>query len=92
MRYEWDENKNRSNRDKHGVDFVMMEHFEWETALVILDNREDYGEKRYRTMGFIFDRVHVAVFTIRSDAFRIINLRKANDREVKLYEERQRKS
>ncbi|MBJ6727342.1 BrnT family toxin [Geomesophilobacter sediminis] len=47
MRYEWDENKRRGNVDKHGVDFSAVYGFDWESALVVVDKRRAYGEKRY---------------------------------------------
>lgn len=38
-------------------------------------------------MGMIGDRLHVLVFTPRGDAMRVISLRRANDREMRTYEE-----
>ena len=40
--YEWDEVKRRSNRAKHRVDFTALEAFEWDTAIIELD---DYPEE-----------------------------------------------
>lgn len=43
MEYVWDENKNRSNIDKHGIDFIdAVRIFEGET-LEQEDRRFDYG-------------------------------------------------
>lgn len=39
--------------------------FEWDTALVVEDDRYDYGETRLRAFGFIRGRLHVMVFTPR---------------------------
>lgn len=86
MRYEWDEAKCAANLAKHGVDFARAEDFAWHAALIIPDARRDYGEPRFIAIGFINDRLHVLVFTPRGEAIRIIGLRKANDREVALYE------
>ena len=44
-----------------------------------------YSETRYRAVGYIGDRLHHIVFTIRKDNIRLISLRKANTREVKKY-------
>lgn len=51
MDYEWDEAKAQLNLEKHGVAFETVYAFEWDTALVHEDDREDYGEERYRSMG-----------------------------------------
>jgi hypothetical protein len=85
MEYEWDENKCEANLDKHGVDFEAVREFDWQTAQVFEDLRYDYGERRFWALGLIDDRLHVVVFTRRENAVRVINLRKANSREVKHY-------
>ncbi len=85
MKYEWDESKRADNLEKHGVDFAKAQAFEWDSALVTLDTRQDYGESRYRAYGFIGDRVYVLAYTERSSAIRIISFRKANRREILLY-------
>lgn len=89
MKYEWDEAKRKSNREKHRVDFAEVEGFDWETALVIPDTRADYGEPRYRAMGVVDKRLYALVFTPRSGTIRVVSLRKANPREVKCYEANQ---
>jgi hypothetical protein len=35
----WDETKRAVNLAKHGVDFVVAEGFDWETALTAVDDR-----------------------------------------------------
>ena len=46
MDYEWDEGKAQSNLQKHGVAFEAVYGFDWESALVLQDDRKDYGEER----------------------------------------------
>lgn len=86
MDYEWDEGKREANRIKHGFDFHEMAHFQWESAMVMVDNRYDYSEERKIAIGYIGNRLFLVVFTIRGEALRIIGLRKANKREKALYE------
>jgi uncharacterized DUF497 family protein len=50
------------------------------------DARRNYGENRYRMVGKIDERVFVVVYTVRHDTIRIISARKANQREIKYYE------
>ena len=87
MEYAFDSAKDESNLDKHGLSLADAEGFEWETALVREDARKQYAEPRYEAKGFIGDRLYVMVFCIRTDAVRVISLRKANPREVKSYAE-----
>ena len=86
MQYEWDENKNRANIARHGIDFKAANDFEWSTAIEIYDNRIDYGEDRWIVLGLIINRLHVLIYTERSDNIRIISLRKANKKEREYYE------
>jgi uncharacterized DUF497 family protein len=62
---------------------------QWDTALVSIDDRYDYGEPRLEAIGLIGSRLHVLVFNLRETTVRIISLRKANRREVRHYVERQ---
>ena len=54
-------------------------------TLTIEDDRPDYGEVRFITIGFLDDTMVVLVWTPRDDARRIISMRKANERERRLY-------
>ena len=85
MKYHWDPGKNAANRAKHGLNFGDAAGFGWGTALVTRDGRVDYGEPRFKALGFIADRLCVMIFTERGDAVRIISLRRANARERKTY-------
>lgn len=85
MRYSFDPAKQAANVAKHGVFFSKADEFEWETALVQVDDRHDYGETRFIAIGMIGERVHVLVFNLRETEVRIISLRRANRREVKHY-------
>lgn len=88
MDLEWDEDKNRDNIRKHGLDFDDA----WEIfagpSVPELDLRRDYGEDRWTVIGLLGDRVVVVTFTFRSnDLIRIISLRKALRHERKKFEE-----
>jgi uncharacterized protein len=87
MATEFDATKNALNIAKHGVDFAMVDGFEWDTAVVVEDTRKDYGETRLIALGYIYDRLHVLAFTVRDERIRPISLRKANKREIRRYAE-----
>lgn len=88
MRFEWDEQKRRSNILKHGFDFRDA----WKVfnfpMLVALDDRRDYGEDRWIGIGMLETRVVVVVFTERSEnTIRIISMMKAVTDERIRYEQ-----
>ena len=85
MIYEWDYDKAEINISLHGVSFEAIEEFGWETSLITLDDRFDYGETRYVAIGVIGKRLHVVVFADRNSVTRIISLRKANKKEQKIH-------
>ena len=57
-------------------------------TLTVEDDRRDYGEERFITIGFLDEAMVVLVWTPRDSTHRIISMRKANDRERALYEPR----
>jgi uncharacterized protein len=88
MIFEWDEEKNAINIQKHGLDFTDG----WEVfqapMLTALDTREDYGEDRWIGIGLLQARIVVIVFTEHeSDTIRVISLRKAVKHERLQYEQ-----
>ncbi|GHC44850.1 BrnT family toxin [Neogemmobacter tilapiae] len=80
--WEWDDDKRQANRAKHGVDFALVEGFDWASAKTEVDLRRDYGEERFESSGLIGERLCVLVYTPRGNRRRLISLRKANAREV----------
>jgi uncharacterized protein len=88
MTFEWDEQKNQSNIEKHGLDFNDAPDVFKGGLIVSRDDREDYGEPRFSALGMLKDRVVSVVFTVREpDTVRVISLRKANRREIRQYEQ-----
>jgi len=85
--YEWDEAKRAANIRAHKVDFTVLRDFDWDTAYVYVDDREDYGELREVAIGFISDRLHVLVFTRRGAKTRVISLWKAQKSDMRRYAE-----
>ena len=88
MRFEWDEAKRRSNIQRHGIDFGDVETvFVGETA-TILDDRYDYVETRFLTLGLLRGRVIAISHTETDEVIRIISARKAlKDEEITYFNE-----
>ena len=88
MEFEWDEKKSQENEKKHGLSFRDAERvFDGETA-TYLDDRKDYREERYITMGELEGRLVVIVHAVRGEVIRIISMRRGNEREKKTYRQR----
>jgi uncharacterized DUF497 family protein len=88
MKYEWDENKRQSNIQKHGIDFVAAkEVFSDGERIETVDDRQDYGEERIQTIGYAKPGVLFVVYTYRNKSAtrRFISARKANKKELALY-------
>ena len=83
MKISYDPTKNATNIADRGLSFDMVADMDWNDAVMIEDDRKDYGERRFRVFGYIRDRLYVAVITPRNEAVHVISLRKANNREVK---------
>jgi uncharacterized DUF497 family protein len=87
MHIEFDPAKDLANQDKHGVSLAMAVELDWEAALVWVDERIEYGEARMIALAPRTGVLYYVAFVDRSQARRIISLRRANRREVKHYVE-----
>ena len=88
MEFEWDDAKSGACFTHRGFDFAYaLRAFLDEDRIVGRDRRWDYVEERYRLLGAIEGRVFVVIYAIRGSAIRIISVRKANEREVREYEQ-----
>ncbi len=87
MEVSFDLVKNTRNIELRGLSFEQAAEFEFATAWIVVDDRKDYGEARYRAIGFLAERLHALVFTETPLGVRVISFRKANQREERLYEQ-----
>lgn len=84
--FEWDEDKNQANIRKHGVSFARAQKIFSSPVFSWLDDRIDYGEDRYITLGVVDGiAVLVVVHTDENDITRIISARPASKQERKRY-------
>jgi len=56
--------------------------------LTYVDDRMDYGEERFITLGHLAGRMVFIAWTKRGETIRIISMRKANEREQANYRPR----
>lgn len=88
IKFEWNENKNRLNCEKRGLNFEDANLIFSGEVITFEDDRFDYGEERFITLGTLKGRVVVIVHTQRGLYIRLISMRKANEREKKIYFQR----
>ncbi len=84
-RFEWDEDKNRINRRKHGISFEEASGI-YNGPVLSFDDEGEHVEARERSYGLLGGMVVVCVVhTERDDRIRIISARKATSNERKLF-------
>jgi uncharacterized DUF497 family protein len=82
--FEWDDAKQESNLDKHGIDFVDARRvFDGRPTVEVRSSFE--WEERFLTTGFVGNRLITVVWTRRNAAIRIISARRARDGEHRAY-------
>ena len=86
--WDWDEPKRQATLLLRGLDFAMVRDFDLDTAVIDPDDRRDYGEARFKATGMIDGRLFITIFTPRGERFRLISLRKANEREKRAWANR----
>lgn len=86
VEFEWDDDKAASNLKKHGVSFpVAARVFADPNRIERRDDRHDYGEDRFVTVGLVGDVELAVLYTPRGEATRIISARKAEPHEQNDY-------
>ena len=89
MKFEWHEDKNHKNKQKHGISFELASLvFHDPHLLSVLDPR--YSDERWRTLGHIDGVTIYVAHTIGEDDYgeeiiRIISARKATPNEERRY-------
>jgi len=86
MEITFDPAKNARNIELRSLSFELVVDFEFETALFSPDQRRNYGEVRIRALGWLDKRLHALVFVETHNGIRVVSFRKANKREVTIYE------
>jgi hypothetical protein len=85
MIFEWDDEKEKINIQKHGISFhTAKEIFNDVNRLEIYDIEHSDTEDRYNTIGMVHDIIFV-VYTERHNKIRLISARLATDTERRLY-------
>ena len=85
MRFIWDKVKCKANVAKHGLDFADAEAVFRGATFTFDDDRFDYGEQRFITLGIFRGVVVVIAHIEQNDTVRIISMRRATKHEQRIY-------
>lgn len=85
MVFEFDPNKNKSNKNKHGIDFHEAQKL-WGDPDFIEIPIKTTDEQRLLIIGKIAEKHWSAIVTYRNDKIRIISVRRSRKEEADLYE------
>ena len=85
MDFEFDGDKSRANKQKHGIDFIKAQALWWDPDLIAIPARTS-DEPRFVVVGRIGRRHWSAIITYRDDRIRIISVRRSRIEEVEIYE------
>jgi uncharacterized DUF497 family protein len=87
MELEWHDHKRQETLELRGLDFDDARSVFAGKTLTLEDDRRDYGEKRYQTIGELKGSIVMVVWTPRGLKRRIISMRVCNDQERRSYAE-----
>jgi uncharacterized protein len=85
MRFEWDEAKRQTNLSRHGIDFADLPPLFDGATVLLVDDRFDYGEIRFTSLGWLNGIVFLVVHTETDEVIRLISARKATKYEEESY-------
>lgn len=85
MTFDWDTKKRQTNIKKHGIDFSELKKVFEKPMLTRLDNREDYGETRWISLGDLNGKIVILVYTETENNVRLISARRATKNEENIY-------
>jgi uncharacterized DUF497 family protein len=85
IEFEFDENKSRTNLEKHGIDFVDAQKL-WDDPDLLEIPVKTEDESRFLIIGLIAGKHWSGVITYRGTYIRIISVRRSRKEEVALYE------
>ncbi|MDP2149526.1 MAG: BrnT family toxin [Parvibaculum sp.] len=87
MELEYDDEKRALTLEHRGLDFAHADKLFEGMTLTIEDDRIDYGESRYQTVGQLDGKIVMVVWTPRGEARRIISMRECNAKEREAYQQ-----
>jgi len=88
MQIEFDPAKRETTLTERGLDFSDTPLVFSQSTITFPDDRKDYQETRFTTIGWLRGRMVVLIWTPRGERRRVISMRHANEREIAKYQTR----
>ena len=85
MPFEFDDDKSRENKEKHGIDFNEAQKL-WDDYDRLIIPIRFVDEPRFMIISKIETRLWSGIFTMRNENVRIISVRRARKEEITIYE------
>lgn len=85
MEFEFDPDKSDKNRAKHGIDFFEAQAL-WDDPDLIEIPAKTTDGSRFMVIGKIAGKCFSGIITYRSNAVRIISVRRSRKEEIDIYE------
>lgn len=85
MKFIWSERKRSLNLKAHGLDFIDAARVFEGATYTFEDDRFDYSEQRFETLGLLAGIPVSIVHTETAHEVRVISFRKATKREAEIY-------
>ena len=82
MEFEYNPNKSKINKQKHGINFEETQLLWMDTKRIIIDART---VEEQRKLLIAANKIWSAIFTLRNKKIRIISVRKARKNEKEIY-------
>ena len=86
MDFEWDEDKRRSIIRQRGVDILYAALIFEGDVLTRVDDRQDYGEERWISLGLVAGEPFTVVHTERRGVIRLITAWKGGRHDLETYQ------
>ena len=87
MEFEFDENKSKINKQKHGIDFIEAQKlWEYKNKKIFLAKKVE-DEIRFIMHSMLYGKCWSAIFTLRDGKIRIISVRRCRDNEKRILNE-----
>ena len=88
MDFEWDEEKRKKIMSERGIDILDAALIFEKEVLTKEDRRDDYGERRFISMGMVDGECYVVVHAMRNGNIRLITAWKGGRSGRKEYQKR----
>jgi len=84
LEFDYDPEKSRSNKMKHGLDFEEAKQL-WADPFRVIVKARTEDEERWIMVARVTGEYWSAIFTIRKEVIRIISVRKSRENEKAIY-------